>query len=78
MNPKQQEMDDRMNKLLSQRDRDTNVFQQRQQGEYIPLSFDQQQQLLRRAGRCLNSSSSGPEGPGRPDVRCQGLHLGVS
>lgn len=43
-NPKQQEMDGQMDKLLAQRDRDSSSFQHRQQGEYLPLSFNQQQQ----------------------------------
>ena len=41
-NPKQQEMDNKMNKLMSQRDRENGSFQQRQTGEYMPLNINQQ------------------------------------
>jgi thiol-disulfide isomerase/thioredoxin len=45
---KQRELDSRMKQLHSQRDRDNGIFQQKQHGEYIPLSFNQQQQQMRR------------------------------
>ena len=41
MNPKQRDMDNRMNQIINQRDRDQNSFQQRQQGEYLPLNINQ-------------------------------------
>lgn len=43
VSPKQQELDERMNRIMAQRDKDINTFHQRQQGEYLPLNMNQTQ-----------------------------------
>lgn len=64
-NPKHQEIDSRMDKLMAQRDRDNGAFQQRQHGEYLPLSFDQQQrrkQQQRQMQQRGNMGRAPPQG----------------
>lgn len=58
VNPKQQEMDSRMDKLMDQRTRENSSFQQKQQGEYMPLSFDQQQHMKRQQSERISHMSS--------------------
>jgi thiol-disulfide isomerase/thioredoxin len=60
-NSKQKDLEDVVNRLQSQRDKDNNVFQQRQQGEYIPLSFNQQQQMMRQQGRSQQPQQPQPQ-----------------
>lgn len=61
---KKQELDSRMNQLQSQRDRDSGIFQQRQQGEFIPLSFEQQQQRRQQLQRQQQRRQHAPSNRG--------------